>query len=734
MIYWKDADFTKFLPLCGKYNKYCDHVVGAFDIEFSTIRDSAGDARFSFMYIWQLAINNNAVYGRTWDEFGECLANIRADLRLKIDHKLIIYVHKLGCEFAFMQKIPCLHFSELDYDFLSRDKHEIIKCVINDVFEFRDSAVYTECPLEKVGDYVGIPKLDMDYKPIRLPITPLTSSELAYCANDVLILTKFFLQEAYIYQHAGNIPLTATRCVKRIIERYLREVYYRGSAAKNKNEHNPKVLEMLQRAYFAPFIYIHNLNRDKVYDDIYDADKSSAYPQWMLSEQFPRGEFKPVDFEDVDELPTLEKIPALLKKYARRPLLINLTAVNISCKYPNTGFLIDDVKKITATYDTSNGRSKTEDIRDKRILRAKSVTVQLTDIDLKLFDELYKYDEIRINSVYAATSYGWLPPYVVRTIVELYYEKKAAKEKIEAIRASGREPTPDEIAEYERIKSRVDRIYGIFVQDPIKPKYKFNARTNNVELVGNVYIKSDNDIAVCYEWGVWLLSYERRDMYKIFTACNFAEKASGKYKTLDVVMYGDTDGVKFCGYAYNIVNQIISDYNAKVNEDIKKFCERNCSFADYSKLKGIGEFKYTHYKQFKAIKIKRYAYTTDNDHFKCVCAGLSTNNTFFKQFVDNSDKFELFTDDLSIPTEYAATKQHKYIYQHFDELVTDYQGNTQQILVDSCLCISDIGFNMQHMLDIDSDSIDIISDRQSLSKAKESAKNATKKSTGSRRR
>ncbi len=734
MIYWKDADFTKLLPLCGKYNKYCDHVVGGFDIEFSTVRDEAGEARYSFMYIWQLAINDIAVYGRTWDEFGECLANIRADLRLKIDHKLIIYVHKLGCEFTFMQKIPCLHFSSLDYDFLSRDKHEIIKCVINDVFEFRDSAVYTECTLKKLGDYVGISKLDMDYDKIKLPITPLSNAELQYCENDVRILTAFFMQESVVYQHAGNIPLTATRCVKRIIEKYLREVYYRGSAAKNKNEHNPEILTMLQRAYFAPFIYIHNLDRDKPMADIWDADKSSAYPQWMLTEQFPRGEFLPAEFEESDELPTLEVIPALLRKYARRPLLVNLTAVNVKCKYPNTGFLIDDAKKITAAYDTTHGRSRMEYIRDRRILQAKSVTCVLTDIDLKLFDELYTYDNLRINSVHAAKCYSWLPPYVVRTIVDLYMEKKAAKEKIEAIRASGREPTPEELAEYERIKSRVDRIYGIFVQDPIKPKYKYDTRTNNVELVGNVYIKSDNDIAVCYEWGVWLLAYERRDMYKIFTACNFAEITGGKYRTLDIVVYGDTDGVKFNGSAYDIVSKIITDYNTKVNEAVKKFCDRNCSFADYEKLKGIGEFKYTHYKQFKAIKIKRYAYTTDTDHFKCVCAGLSTDNTFFKQFADNKDKFEMFSDDLTIPQEYAATKQHKYIYQHFDEFVSDYEGRTQQIIVDSCLCISNIDFKMRREIDIDNDSVNIVSDRQTLREKKRGATNGSKKTTGSSNR
>lgn len=158
MQYYRNVDFSRFAKIAG-HGKYCD-LSAAFDIETTCVRYSndhpdaklAGQPKFSFMYVWQFAVSDIAVYGRTWDEFYEFLLNLRGDLQLKLDHKLIVYVHELSYEFTFLQQLPGISVSTMDYDFLAREKHDIIKCVINDVFELRDSATYTEMPLSRVGE------------------------------------------------------------------------------------------------------------------------------------------------------------------------------------------------------------------------------------------------------------------------------------------------------------------------------------------------------------------------------------------------------------------------------------------------------------------------------------------------------------------------------------------------------------------------------------------------------
>lgn len=722
MQYYRDVDFSRFAKIAG-HGKYCD-LSAAFDIETTCVRYSndhpdaklAGQPKFSFMYVWQFAVSDIAVYGRTWDEFYEFLLNLRGDLQLKLDHKLIVYVHELSYEFTFLQQLPGISVSTMDYDFLAREKHDIIKCVINDVFELRDSATYTEMPLSRVGDLVGIQKLDYDYEKMRLPFTPLSEAELAYCEHDVLILTKYFDEQARIYGSYGNIPLTATRCVKRDIESNMRLMYYRGVAKKSQlddaDDVDMHVLDLMQSAYFAPWIYNRSVYRDIVVDDVMDADKSSAYPYWMLVCKYPRGKFTLVDIDHND-------INKLLSDYANKPLLIKLHLHNLRCKYPRVSWLP------ASEHWTI---SKDAKIYDNRIDSCRDIILTVTDIDLQTMQDFYEWDvdKVDILEVYAAKKYGYLPPYIIKTIIEKYIEKSNAKDiKVEIEKT--RELTPAEQAEYSRIKSRVDRIYGIFVQRPVRTAYLWDPVSQQVIPGAKQYVKSDKDCTVNFAWGVWLLSYEHREMLKIFAACNLAD-TDGKRKNLDVVLYGDTDGIKF-KYNKSIID-IITQYNEECKQKIKNFWLRNKDFCKLSDIDGMGEFKFKHYQSFKACKVKRYAYISDNDEFVPVCAGLSADNTFFDDMT-NDEKMEAFTGDMRISAEVANNKRTQYIYGHFEEDVTDYMGNTDKVSVDSCVLISKCSFNfIDDDVSLDKDVLVAAFDRKpiKLRPKKEVQKNAKKKS------
>ena len=64
-----------------------------FDIE--TTNDETTQA--AFMYIWQMAINGRAYFGRTWGEFFDFLGTIRETFTGDI----YIFIHNMGFEMSF---------------------------------------------------------------------------------------------------------------------------------------------------------------------------------------------------------------------------------------------------------------------------------------------------------------------------------------------------------------------------------------------------------------------------------------------------------------------------------------------------------------------------------------------------------------------------------------------------------------------------------------------------------
>lgn len=686
MIYWKDADFKPLLKSDGyRTNKY-SLLVGAFDIETTTIyypadyevEELRNQPHFAFMYTWQFAVDDIAVYGRTWDEFTEFLLNLRADLELKIDRKLIVFVHNLKFEFAFMKKVKGIYFNETD--FIARDRNDVIKCIVNDVFEFRDSYSYTEMPLEKMGEIVGLPKLKgYDYSLIRTSITPLTNNELSYCEHDVLILTRYFNSEADKYGYVANIPLTATRCVKRLIYGNYRCGDWFGFGKKGRlipeSDTDMYVLDLLKSAYSGGFLYSNAYYKNTSVENVIHADVSSFYPAIMLFNKFPQGKFEkiatPESLNELFESPT----------YNKRPLLIKLKLRNVKYKYPCFGYL----------HNNNDWTVIKPELYNNHILAAKYISLTVNEIDLKNIINYYTFDteHVDIVEVYAAKQYAYLPRYIIRTVIELYKEKKRQKEIYEAIKVT-RPPTAEESYTYHLAKSMLDRIYGIFVQRPIVIQYGFDNKSGCVVPLGEVYAKSDNDNTVLYQWGVWIVSYGRDIVTKKFAEIGL-QTINGVNKNIDTVLYSDTDCLKFFNNPAYI--NILSQYNADVKENLKKMCLRNSSFCKFEELEGIGEFTFEHYKQMKIGGIKKYCYVNDNDDFYSVVSGLSSDNTYFSQFATNAEKLAAFDENMQIPAELARNRRNKYVTETITETVVDYLGQPCEVQTNSFVLLSINGFN-----------------------------------------
>ena len=115
-------------------NAYC-----AFDIETTRL----ADIEQSIMYIWQFQYNEYTIIGRTWEEFNLFLSRIKE--RLKENEFLLIWVHNLAYEFAFMAGIYEFKSEEV----FATDSRKVCKCSMFNCFEFRCSYHLTNMSLDR---------------------------------------------------------------------------------------------------------------------------------------------------------------------------------------------------------------------------------------------------------------------------------------------------------------------------------------------------------------------------------------------------------------------------------------------------------------------------------------------------------------------------------------------------------------------------------------------------------
>lgn len=673
MKHWKDVDFKRIYPEIlttpTELDTYCP-VVSAFDLESTKI--IINNEKIAFMYIWQMGIKDEIFYGRTWDELRECLQKIQKDLELSSKRRLIVFDHNLKFDFQYFKSE--LNVSEKS--FIARDIRDVIRCIVNECFEWRDSACYIELSLESVGQNIGIPKLPaFDYDKIRLPGTPLTSYEMQYCENDIKILLEYYNRELKLYNNKiRKIPLTATQRVKRLIWAEYKEEGNTRAARSRKfkdNEKDQLIMKQLRSAYWGAYTWANPLYIGFNVEDAISADLDSAYAGLALTQRFPLTRFKPCGLCDENKI----------LKDNRNAYIITLEISGLRNKYPNLGYL--PAHKIKHwEYD----KEKSVVLQGK-ILKTSHIILTITEIDLQIIKDFYTWDKLNILNLLCAKK-GNLPSYIINSVAELYKSKKDLKMKRRRMKQKGIIKPEIELA-YTKSKTNVSRIYGAFVQDPEPTQYEYDTSNNIINAEGNGNIKKAPEI-VYYPWGVWITAYCRREMLNLVK--KFAvEGTHGKQKYNDTVLYIDTDCIKVLNSTTNADN-IISCYNENVKQKIYNLCE--VSDLILSDLEGIGELDIEKYNSIKILGQKRYGIIDNNGQFICRMAGLSSKNKLFDNKTPE-ECLDLLQLEMDIPAEIACNKKCDYVTfeNHREFNVTDYLGHTETISVKSFAVITTTGYS-----------------------------------------
>lgn len=629
----KEILYTK----CGK-KKYINCYSG-FDIETSTIDD------FSFMYKWQLSIkcddylNKKTQYvisGRKWEEFINVLDRLIEHFKLNKNNRLIIWVANLSYEFQFIRK--WLNIT----DGFFREKRKPFYIVHNDCIEFRESLNYVGNSLKKLAENVCNTQKcvgDLDYTIIRDYDTILSEKEDEYCDNDVIILSEFsqWYFKKYIYERKFT-PVSIQSDIRRQLKDKASVDYNIKELKKNIMSAMPSEQLyniMMSSVFRGGYVHANYKYVGKTLDKSYEMgswDYTSSYPGEM------EHKYMPYKFIKIENHKFSEK---LLKE---KCCIIIVTFYNIE----NT------------TNHSIESKSKCIELEcplidNGRILKAKKMTVALTELDYMIYKKFYKWSKKEIKCLYIADKIK-LPNYLLSTLEEPYIKKSILK---------------NEGKNYAYEKSVVNSNYGVLVTKRQTIEIKYNSETNlyDVENGQDYYSFCRNSITLP-QWGVWITAHAR------FKICNMIYKIE-KSNTKSEVVYCDTDSLKVTHYKE--VEHLINDYNNITMEINKTMCvKRDLPFEYFNDLNCLdfeGEIK-----TFKTLGAKRYIYVDNKNKIHQTIAGLPKDTLFRvakNQHLKSNNRYDIFKEFDNHMTIYDTNKlcakyndeekaifyNNKYIYE-----------------------------------------------------------------------
>jgi len=648
------------------------NIESGFDIE--TTSTTYQGEKVAFMYVWQfgLGVNNPIFYGRTWDEFLETLELMQEHFNLGEDRRLVIYVHNLGYEFQFMRK----YFNWLNV--FAVDERKPIKALCDLGIEFRDSYILSGYSLantaknltkHKVKKLVG----DLDYSLIRHSSTPLTEQELGYCENDIQIILAYINEQIEQYGDINKVPLTNTGRVRSYVKHncyYTNKNHAKSSKGKYDRYKNimrdltltPSSYSILKRSFMGGFTHSNPHKTGMVLENVGSIDLTSSYPSVMLADQFPMSRPKLVNINSVDELMELAKTKCLV---------FDVKFLGIENTLGYESYISENKCRGLKGASLANGR----------VFSADELTMTITEIDFQIISKVYKWKAVAIQNVHAFAK-GYLPKPIIESILELYGKKTTLK------------GVEGEEVEYLLSKGMLNSVYGMCVTDVVKDNSVYGddwgiERVNIDEKITEY--NTSNNRFLYYAWGIYVTAYARRNLW------------TGILSVGDDYIYSDTDSIKCLNYDKH--SAYVDWYNKNVQTKLELMCDHYKLNNDLLKPKtiegvekplGVWEFE-GNYDRFKTLGAKRYL-VQEGDKYTLTVAGLSKRNGIvylIEHCNGDSDLiFDMFSDELYIPSDKTGKMTHTYIDNEMDLVITDYMGETQHVNVKSGIHLEPCDFTL----------------------------------------
>lgn len=651
----------------------------SFDIE--TTSTYYKKEKVAFMYVWMLDIFGKTVIGRTWQEFTDCMETITNHFSLSgIKRRMIVYVHNLSYEFQFIRK--WFAWTKV----FSLAKRKPLYALTTTGIEFRCSYRLSGYKLEKVGEQMGIEKLDdFDYRKIRTSKTLLTPREYMYCIHDVKIVTAYIRQKMKEEgDNISEIPLTKTGYVRRYVRNHTlkgnNRCFYKNAIKELTLE--PEEYLMAKRAFAGGFTHAGFLHSGKKCYDVTSFDFSSSYPTVLISEKYPMTKGKKI------ERLTREQFNAYMD--AEATCMFTIEIANLEPKFPCESYL---------------SRSRCREVRgaienNGRLFKADHLITDITSVDYNIMRKVYKFDIVAIGHFYIYEKF-YLPTSFVECILHFYNIKTKLKD------------IEDKLTEYMNGKENLNALFGMCVTDIVRNLIEYDniggwVKTEKMtdeqyqEFVSNQVDKENNKKSrfLFYLWGVFCTAYARKNLW------------SGILECKSDYIYSDTDSIKILNVEKH--RPYIEQYNQEITAKLEAALNyhhlptsliRPQNIKGKTKPLGIWDFD-GHYDEFKAVRAKSYMYQTDGEWHMTV-AGLSKKDginylcsdeareDFFEETGEYpDDPLDIFRDGMYIPAEHTGKLTHTYIDEPFLVPMTDYKGVFTVVSERSCVHLEPADFHL----------------------------------------
>lgn len=605
--------------------------------DYRKLKNQVRADKKAIMYIWQFAIEENVIIGRTWNDFLYFCKKLYDFLNLK-ERYIVVYVHNLSYEFQFI----CKWFNWIDI--FADSERKPIKAMTDSHFIFKCSFRLSGYSLEVLANNLkshNIKKMvgDLDYNLIRNSKTPITKEELKYCENDVLIVTAYIDEQINEFGNIEKIPLTQTGKVRRYVRKQCFQNKEYQYFIKELTIEKPEYM-LLKNAFMGGFTHCNAMYTNKICKNVTSYDFTSSYPTVLISEKYPMSKGKEVYITTETELLNL------IKNYC---VLVDLQFTNIK-----TSFMYEQIISYSKCRNIKNPL-----INNGRIVQADTLTITCTDVDFLNIRDFYKWDSMKIGLCYIYKK-DYLPKEFIKTILHLY------KSKTELKGVDGKE------VEYLHSKELLNSLYGMCVTSIVHDTVNFNGAewtTENGNLDKELKnYNTDKNRFLFYQWGVWCTAYARNNLYTGIKECK------------DDYIYSDTDSIKI--FNADKHQKYFEEYNKWIVQKLEKCLNYHKIPLDYISPKTIkGEIKTLgiwdfdgFYTDFKTLGAKRYIFRKDNKLSITVC-GLSKKSG--KEFIENQEKpFLFFNDGMFVDCDHTGKMTHTYIDREIENVITDYLGNT----------------------------------------------------------
>lgn len=651
-------------------------IYSGFDIETTSINEHA------YMYIWQWSFmlpNSECIVvkGRTWDEFTELYEELLDHLCLRPTTRLIVWIANMGYEFQWLRKI--IPMDEV-FAKTRRNPLKAYSCGI----EFRDclsisqgSLAYLAKSWTKTQKALG----DLDYSIIRNSKTALTSIEEGYCDNDVIILAEFSEQIFNKFLSTQKyIPLTSTGILRHELKKKALESvsnddiiynYIKSLFPKSKGDY----IFTMNYLFRGGYVHANFAKTGYILNNMHSFDFKSSYPAHAFCE-YPITPFKRC------------KKKSLFEKALREKDVI--MKVSFWCIESTTTHSIESKSKcIELILDRKKIRKNGEVVKDKngaeqylfkglldngRVRSAYKMTVELTQLDFDSYKKFYRWKKMTIHNFYIAEK-GYLPRYILDQFYYWFNEKETINKH-------------ERPQDYAISKTRVNGLFGLTVtrlcfEDVIYDDD--NEECWDYAVSSQTYDQMISRQVLSPFWGIYITAHARHSELDIL------------YRLKDEVVYSDTDSHK-CIMTSNVMHTI-HNWNVERKKFNHWICEKYGY--DYNIIGKLGcmewetsPHEHGTIKRFMTLGAKRYLCEYENDGFESTISGLGKKS--LKEYAEYIDKdpFDMFAAGMCIPHEYTHKLSPVYIDEPVKDIVTDNEGNEEEMREKSCVYLAPVDFTL----------------------------------------